>query len=707
MKTQRRIRRTAIISLLFPIVLWAAGCGSHQNLTPPMPLGADRAEPESLSSAPINVSWTSIGPRYPAGANTPGAAGKLQSFALDAGDPATMYVAGGYGRGWEPGTDSGIYRTTNGGASWTAANDGLLDTVVNDLWIGRVTHTLLLAATEYGGIFRSTDAGAHWTGVDPAPGAKQFAADGAKIWAVDSRGVERSDDHGITWKTAFAVSGANAIAAFDHHVYAGDIHGHFYARTVDGWKTRSALPSGVHTIVIDTATPTTIYATTWDSVDGRWASQRLYGSKDGGTTWSILPTPAGWYGAQMVAMSATTPHLLYAGAEFSMYATADFGKTWNKLNGFGDERGLYVRRRNGHDVCYITSDQGLFESDDCGMSASARNATQGLSNNVLSGMAAAGTSIVAMIADFGPAVSRDNGRTWHSPRGGRFYENGSAQINPYSRHDCYAVDFENVLNVSHDGCASFVPGARLSPGPVSWIAFDPRDSRHFYATGGGRLMQSTNGGMSLTRIPARIHDPAGVYVDPNAPSNVFVTCTPPNGVWPLLVSRDGGKTWTAVKGAVDFVTLAFPKSVPGTIVAADFWGDIYRSTDGGYSFSRVNPSPALVRFRTALGGKRLSPWRSRGAFDDPDRVRFPHADADAIDYGNEVPMQLAFNTKGKRPYLAMATTYGLYVSADFGTDWQRVDSSLSSHDFSSIQWLGGRIYASTAGQGIVVSDVLQ
>lgn len=54
----------------------------------------------------------------------------------------------------------GIFRTTDNGASWTAANSGLTDTCVFSLAVGG---TNILAGTLCDGVFRSTDNGTSWT----------------------------------------------------------------------------------------------------------------------------------------------------------------------------------------------------------------------------------------------------------------------------------------------------------------------------------------------------------------------------------------------------------------------------------------------------------------------------------------------------------------------------------------------------------------
>ena len=75
----------------------------------------------------------------------------------------------------------GIFRTTNNGASWTAANSGLTDTCVYSLAVSR---TNLFAGTLCGGVFRSTDNGTSWTATSLTSAfVTSFAVSGTNLFA--------------------------------------------------------------------------------------------------------------------------------------------------------------------------------------------------------------------------------------------------------------------------------------------------------------------------------------------------------------------------------------------------------------------------------------------------------------------------------------------------------------------------------------------
>ena len=88
--------------------------------------------------ATVATDWTSVGPRSIAGLShggTGGGAGKLNAVAVELSNPQVMYAAGGVGPGNSgPGSEAGVYMTTDGGASWSQVDGGLTSTAIGALW---------------------------------------------------------------------------------------------------------------------------------------------------------------------------------------------------------------------------------------------------------------------------------------------------------------------------------------------------------------------------------------------------------------------------------------------------------------------------------------------------------------------------------------------------------------------------------------------
>ncbi len=76
----------------------------------------------------------------------------VRTLAIDPQTPSTIYT----------GTDGGLFKSTDGGASWSASNNGLTNTHISALAIGPETPSTIYAGID-GGVFKSTDGGASWS----------------------------------------------------------------------------------------------------------------------------------------------------------------------------------------------------------------------------------------------------------------------------------------------------------------------------------------------------------------------------------------------------------------------------------------------------------------------------------------------------------------------------------------------------------------
>ncbi len=140
-------------------------------------------------------------------------------------DPNIVYVAA-LGHLWGPNKDRGVYKTTDGGVTWTqslAIND---DTGVSDIAIDpRSPNTLFAAAYErrrtvfgyngggpHGGLYKTVDGGLHWTKLSkglPTTGdigrcaVEVFRKNSNIVYALlehaTQGGIYRSDDKGFNW----------------------------------------------------------------------------------------------------------------------------------------------------------------------------------------------------------------------------------------------------------------------------------------------------------------------------------------------------------------------------------------------------------------------------------------------------------------------------------------------------------------------------
>ena len=624
--------------------------------------------------APLSaVSFTNLGPVWQNVLNNTtiggdlAGSGKIQSVVVDPNNSSTLYIAGGDGTGFEVNVSSGIYKSTDSGTTWAPVgyDNGLDDTRVNGLIaVNDGGNTVLLAATEFGGIYRSTDGGSTWTNVDPTQPAMQFAQLGSDIYVADSAGVQVSTDYGVTWNTAgtgFSSagnaygSGANSIAAAPPNtLIAGDFNGYTWSFNGTTWTQGGQLaatalgcgtggnsaPAAVHTIAIDQATPSTVWATGWScTLGGTAVSQELYLSKNGGISWTDVAAqasksgtggnPTGYYGSQMLANSINVAHTIYMGAEFTEWTatpnttTTPPTATYTPVSGqtstgqgntYGDMRGLTVVNASGTDACYIAADQGLYYQSDCGQSPGLPTPlTGGLSTNYLYGFGVGGSegkeTIMTTIQDFGPAAAAVPGgglsaSDWNGSFGGTssLGEGGDAEISPFNSKDCVVTQTSApALSYSTDGCQSFNPSTPSTLANVSSLSFSRKTpGLLFIADGTGGLYKSTDDGATasiVTGANALLTGGFGVSfirVDPESDNNLFAIVTNAStNTGTIEYSTNGGATWTATQ--TTFTTapaaLAINPQNSQDIVAVGGSGSltIYTSIDGGLTFTSALP----------------------------------------------------------------------------------------------------------------------
>ncbi len=164
-------------------------------------------------------------------------------------DPDTVYVAA-LGDTWQPNPDRGVYRTTDGGNSWElvlhkSEHAGAVDlsmdpdnprVLVASIWQAqRFPHKLESGGPE-SGIWRSMDGGDTWTEITRNPGLPEGTlgkigvaispAKPGRVWAIveaEDGALFRSDDYGESWTRLSEQEGLRWRAWYYMHIYADPV----------------------------------------------------------------------------------------------------------------------------------------------------------------------------------------------------------------------------------------------------------------------------------------------------------------------------------------------------------------------------------------------------------------------------------------------------------------------------------------------------
>jgi uncharacterized protein (TIGR03437 family) len=269
----------------------------------------------------------------------------LQALAPDPTTPGTLYAGA---------SDLGVFKTVNGGATWTKIGNGITDPRIYALAVDPLNSTVLYAGGGIGalntpgagGVYQTTDGGANWRLADSQLyTVTQLALDPLLppvVYALTVDTAAKTANAGATWSPislpvyipffgslAVDPNTEGTVYAYSVNSVSGGFPDFFSQpaqvfRSTDGattWQQLNGVNPGAPGLIVDPSThPATIYA---------GASAR---SNDAGNTWTALTAPF----KVAVAVMAADPlaGTLYAWAPYAeLYPTGldfstDHGQTW-------------------------------------------------------------------------------------------------------------------------------------------------------------------------------------------------------------------------------------------------------------------------------------------------------------------------------------------------------------------------------------------
>jgi hypothetical protein len=304
---------------------------------------------------------------------------------LHPSNPDILYVA----------TNDYIYKTRDGGQTWTNLSKGMSHSRVIAMAIDPVYPATVYAGTKGDAVHKSHDGGQRWAsmrvGLDDATitsVVNQFLfdpADAQHIYIATTMGVFETKNGGEQWtkkmegmKEVLMVVTLGMDRTRPSILYAGtsggvyksiDQAGHWEKANnglvpPDMLKTSRAL--NVTSILVDPYEPDTVYAATlagmykstdaaksWDRIGASLPDQMIVGmildrtrkgviyitgrdgvhrSEDGGMTWKTINSGLLSTNIRMIAQSMTDPKLFYAATNGSgLYRSKDAGESWEPM----------------------------------------------------------------------------------------------------------------------------------------------------------------------------------------------------------------------------------------------------------------------------------------------------------------------------------------------------------------------------------------
>ena len=353
--------------------------------------------------------------------------------------------------------------------------------------------------------------------------------------------------------TALAVDPQNSTTLFagtsGGNVYKSEDEGDTWTlvSTDIGTTTYSVdAGAGVTTLIIDPDRSHILYAVGKSSTDGSGKRQGvMLKSSDQGRNWTSLRSDS----INTVVMDSKIPQVLYAGTDAFVEKSEDGGETWTHVHSGITVRTLAIDPQNSV-VVYaggssLLSHRGgtleplLYRSEDSG--GSWQRIGAGFFASAISVLAIAPSqpqTLYAGTALSGVYKSEDSGGSWTLT--GHSQGVASLVIDPEQPEILFAGTFESGLYKSVDGGEAW--SQVLPDFGVPVLAMSPNQSQTLYAgVYEEGVHRSTDGGSTWLRVNKGLNEThvLSVVIDPQNAQIVHV------GTWGRMFrSDDGGESWT-------------------------------------------------------------------------------------------------------------------------------------------------------------------
>lgn len=557
------------------------------------------------------ANWTFKGPHVvPTGPSGAGA-GRLNCIAFHPSDPNTIWVGAACG---------GLWKSTDGGSTWTSNTDLLPSLSISDIAINPFNPQEMYLATgdKYGiyfmwqtwghysaGVLKSTDGGATWN----PTGLTYAMSNGALIHrliinptnpnillAATKTGVFRTSDGGANWTNVrtgkffdieFNPGNANIV-------YAGDSL--LLYRSTDGGSTwtSTGLPSnGRMSISVTSGFPNTVYV---------YTQSALFYSGDAGLNFSYRVSPYGacsayGYYDMVIAVSPTDEDVLVAGG-LKIVLSTDGGNNWSLISDDMGTPGGNMVHADQHALEFLPgSSTAIFSGNDGGFykttnqGANWTDLSHGLDIKQYYRMASSFLTPTLMFAG-----SQDCGTDKITGL------NAATMCYGFDGEECL-VDYtnDNIVFVSTQGGSfkrSTNGGAgftNISTSGCDWtspLTMDPNDHNIVYL-GGSAVFKSTNNGINYTYTG---------YLDGFCVYSIEVAQSNSNYVYAasfghIFRSVNAAGAWTDITGTLPVSTAAITgiaiSSTNPDIVWVNFSGfmagtKVFKTTDGGTTWTNVS-----------------------------------------------------------------------------------------------------------------------
>ena len=568
----------------------------------------------------------------------------------------------------------GVYRSSDGGESWVAANGGLGSMSVQCL--EPITDHRIYAGT-HTGLYYTDDGGDSWTEVDTVFSGytiRGIAADISGIVLVSARGQHRASlfklpaffrslDAGDTWSRldldiendyvlAEAISGSGTI-----YIATGTLRFYRSEDRGESWTELANAPYFNYAYAIAIHPDGYLFLA---------SNLGLHRSIDEGESWSSVLVGEPQNIIYYVGLHGDGD--VYAAGYSGVFRSSDGGDTWNDIA--GDMSNTNVRSvlvKPDGDIFAGTLRGSIFRSQDDGASWRQVNET-GIISQRLTDLALGGDGLVIAGAERdGVYRSTDGGKTWQNVEIGGYYDHVAVVT-----IDGTGTAFAGVYRSSSEADGGVY---RSMDGGLTWLqaGLEERSVDKLRITPAGALLAATDEGLFRSSDNGQ----TWIHIEGDWENRTVSLAITERGYVFMLAggalyrSKDDGANWTKIDSrgpSLNTSIAGFTEASNGHLFVAARYAGIFRSTDDGRSWEKVltveSDIPVVVP-----DPRQAQPILSlAGDLKEFEIKKIEHT--------------LASIAAGPEGYLIAGTNwYYLYFSNDDGETWHRILPQTASHHY--------------------------
>lgn len=662
-------------------------------------------------------------------------------------------------------TGGGVWKTTDAGATWKNISDKFFGGTIgaievapsneNILYVGEGENTMRGNVSEgLGGMWKSTDGGKTWKQIGLIDGRHItniviHPTDPQIVWAGvmghlfgpnTERGVYKTTDGGQSWKRVLYI---NEQTGCSDLVMEPGNPAVLYAGTWRVIRTPHSLESG-------------------GEGSGLWKST------DGGETWTNISTakglPKGVWGIVGVAVAPSNTDKVYAIVENEkggLYVSADGGQTWTLQSSDNNIRQrawyytkVFVDPKN-ENVVYCPN-VNFMKSRDGGKTFQSLRTPHGDHHDLWIDPEDGKRMIVA--DDGGAQVSFDEGNTWST-----YMNQPTAQLYRVSTDNAFpyrvlvAQQDNSTLRIRSSTYGSYIGEQDWEPTAGSesgYVVADPTNpnivyggnyggylSRYDHTTGENRAITvwpDNPMGAGADALKYRFQWNFPIFFSPHDPKKLYCAGNA------LFVTENEGASWTQISPdlttndktkqfssggpitkdntSVEYYCTIFT-AIESPLEKDCIWtgsddGLVHISRDGGKTWNNVTPAnaPALMMWNAI----EADPFKKGAAYITGTRYKLDDYTPyiyKTEDYGKNWKLitagidkmhftRVARADQKRKGLLYAGTEFGMYISYDDGSSWQRFQQNLPVTPITDLTIKNNDLVVATQGRSVWIIDDL-